>query len=236
MASATTNTALQQPLELIKSDSDEYLFTVTEPTTTTPVTQVPIRLDQAVDGTQDRYAILRWTVKRSPEADAQSDALIAKDSQRGNSEISILDQTVPALEGQAEVLVDIPDTSGSDDPTVDIGDDPGHRHDLEVNRQDVERDGASQVGTVTVANGSNVVEGVGTAFLSAKVYDIINLTDGVNHLKPAIITAITSDTQLTVGRTIWIDAAGASFEIRRNRRRTAAAGTFALLTEVSSDG
>jgi len=222
---------LDQPLELHRGDSDEILFTVTEPG---DPEATRVRLDQAVDGTAARWAILRWTVKRNPR-DGQSEALLYKDTQRGSAEFRILDQTVEATEGQAEAFIDPDDTSDTDEKTAGPTDQPAHRHDLEVNRQDEIRAGAS-VGTVTVENGSSTIIGVGTEFTKAKRWDILTVLDASNTFRPTLITRIVSDTEIEVGRTEWVDVSGEAFEIRRNRRRTAAAGTFKLKTEITSDG
>lgn len=213
-----------QPQELVKGDSDEWLVTVTEPNDADPEVRDPVRLDQAVDATQDRYAIVRVAAKLKGTDDDNVEALFFKDFQRGSSDINYLDQTTSP--GQAEVFIDTADTNESDDPVVDRDATTAlHDYDVEVNRQDVERAGASGVGLVSVTNGSNVVTGNGTAtFSNAKCEDIINLLDAGNLLRPAIITKIIDDNTIEVGRTLWVDATDVAYEIRRNRRRTGAYG------------
>lgn len=231
MAGAGTTDVFDQDLELVKGDSDEYLVTVTEPNTADPTIRDPINLTESVGGTPDRHAILRFAAMRK-EADLDNDeALVYKDFQKGSSDIRYLTQDLPAPSGtlgQAEILVDVADTVESDEPVIERDDTTSlHDWDLEVNRQDEERAGVSQVGTASVTNGSNTVTGTGTVFTGAKVGDIINLLDAGNLAKPAIITAIVSDTELTTDRTFWNTTGTAqSFELRRNRRRTAAAGDF----------
>lgn len=225
----------EQALEMHKADSADVLLTVTEDEADEDGVYPPVRLDLAVDGTASRHAILRWAVKRSPKSDDNVDALVYKDSQRGPSEIRLSDQVDESTRGQAEAFIDPTDTSDSDDPTVSRDDDALHRHDYEVNRQDFVRDGVSGVGTVSVVDGSDVVTGVGTAFLLAKRLDILNLVDVDNVLRPALITSIVSNTELRVGRTSWVTATGVAFEVRRNRRKTVLGGPFKLLTEVVSD-
>jgi hypothetical protein len=227
---ATTVDVLDQTLELVKGDSDEYLVNVTEPDAVDPTICPPINLTEAVDGTADRYAILRFAAKRIGSDDENADALVYKTFQAGSSDIRYLTQdTAPPAGtlGQAEVLVDVADTIDSDEPVLERGDTtPNHDWDLEVSRQDEERAGASGVGTVDVINGSPAVAGTGTAFLQAKVGDIINLLDASNLAKPALITAITDDLTLETDRTLWTTVSGTTFELRRTRRRTAAAGDF----------
>lgn len=220
-----------QPQELIKGDSDEWLLTVTEPNDVDPTQRDPVRLDQAVDGTADRYAILRAAGKRKGSDDTNAEALFFKDSQRGASDIAINGDQV-TNPGNAEILIDTVDTSETEEPTIDRGDDAIHDYDVEVNRQDVERAGASNVGTISVTNGSNTVTGAGSTFTNAKPGDIIQITDaGDNLTRPALILSITDDTTLVVDRTIWTDEAGAAYEIRRNRRRTGAYGDLFFYRE-----
>ena len=211
---AGVTNVLDQPLELVKGDSDEYLVTVTEPNSADPTIQDPVDLSQAVDGTPNRYAILRFAAMRKGRDDDNTAALVYKDSQAGASDIRYLAQTGATL-GQAEVLVDVADTVNKDEPVLERDDTEAlHDWDLEVNRQDVERAGASGVGTVAVSAGSNAVTGTGTAFKAAKVGDIINLLDAGNVDKPAIITGIVDDVTLATDRTFWVDATGATFELR----------------------
>jgi hypothetical protein len=238
MAVDPTVDVFDQLLELVKGDSDEFLVTVTEPDLTdpdvVPLPRLPINLHESVDGTADRHIILRYASKRTPGVDDNVDALLFKDAQRGSSDIRYLAQAGDTL-GQAEVLIDTADTLDTDESTVARDEDPEHAWDLEANIQDEERAGVSQIGDVTVVNGTNTVVGAATKFLLSKVGDILNLTDGTgaNELKPALITKIIDDLNMEVGRTIWIDANNVTFEVRRNRRKTVASGDFRFITGVT---
>lgn len=221
-----------QSLTLVKGDSKELLIVVTEAdtaSTDTPLPRLPINLWEAVDGTVDRHAIIRFAAKRKESDGDNDDALLFKDSQKGPSDINILNQGTN--ESQAELLQDVADTNTSEEPVIDRGDDALHSYDVEVNRQDVERAGASGVGTVSVTNGSNIVTGTGSLFSNAKCEDILNLLDAGNLHRPTLITKVVSDTEIEVGRTIWTDALTSTYEVRRNRRRTAASGDLFFLRE-----
>lgn len=222
--SITRDRALSQSLSLIKGDSDEYLVTITEGVGSGAT---PVNLDQAVDGTDNRKAILRFSVKLTPSREENEDALIYKESYYPD-QIKVLDQTLTSTRGKVEILIDKPDTLEGR-----ISD--SYSWDLEVSLQDVERSNVSGVGTATAELGSNIIVGSSTQFSQAKLFDIINLLDVDNLNKPALITRIISDTELEVSRNDWVDVSGGSFEVRRGRHRTAAAGSFALKQDVVTD-
>lgn len=236
---ATTTDFNDQPQELVKGDSDEWVVSVTEPNDADAMLRDYIRLDRAVDGTDDRYAIIRVAAKLKGSDEDNTDALFFKDSQLGASDIQILDQTnglptdAPAgTQGQAIVYIDTADTTDSEDPVVERSASTAlHDYDVEVNRQDVERSGASGVGTVSVTNGSNTITGTATAFTNAKVGDIVNLLGAGNLARPTLITKIVDDATIEVGRSLWVNVSGDTYEIRRNRRRTGAYGDLFFYRE-----
>ena len=216
-----TTDPLDTPLTLVIGDSAEYLFTLQELAAVEGDPAVPFDLTQAVDGTSSRRAIVRFAVKSDPDVQSNDDATVYKESYVAD-EVSLLAQSGLTL-GQCLVQVDKVDTEGA------FADD--YFWDLECCRQDAERTGASQVGTITLVAGSKTVVGVGTAFLKAKLYDILQPL-GTNLNNPAIITKILSDTQIEVAHSEWSNDAGASFEIRRSRTRTLMGGTYTLTNGV----
>lgn len=207
-------------LTLVRGDSDDFLVTVTDDA----ATPAPIDLSKAVDGTVNRRAIVRFSVKTTPpDTVANTDAVIFKSSS-WDDQIPFLVQTGATL-GQCRVLIDKPDTETAD-PTG------SYVWDLEVSRQDSLRTGA-YVGTYAVTPGSGVVVGSGTAFLKAKVGDIFQPL-GPGNTRPVIIDKITDNTHMTVDYTTWSAESGQSFEVRRGKHRTAARGPFTLESGVVS--
>lgn len=206
---------------LVRGDSDDILVTVRQPDPNDiindPPDKITVRLDQAVDGTAARPAVLRFAVKEDPD-DANAQAIIFKRS--GSVEnIEVLDQTVSLTEGQAVIHIDKEDT---EDDCADTT-----KWDLEVSQQDYLRGGA-QTGTIQLQADTGAVIGTGTTFTKVKRGDMLQTTAGGNQATPAIVILVTSDTEMTVEFTDWTPETGIAFEIRRGRHFTAARGDFTL--------
>lgn len=218
---SSTATIPETTLTLVRGDSDDILVTVEIPDANDPTILNRVRLDQAVDGTADRPAILRAAIKEDYE-DLNENALVFSESHYPD-QINFLDQTVAATEGQARWLIDKPDTESGDPET-------SYCWDLEVTQQDFLRTGA-QVGSIETQaspNGATIL-GSGTAFTKAKVGDVLQILDGTNDAFPALIEEITSDTVMVVSFADWPGvASGKAFEIRRGKHTTAARGPFVL--------
>lgn len=206
-------------LTLVKGDSDDLLVTVTDDSDP----PVAINLSQAVDGTPNRRAILRFAVKSDPPTQDNDEALVFKASYY-DDQIPFLAQSGGTV-GQARVLIDKPDTEGGDAAAT-------YAWDLEVTRQDSLRSGASG-GTLTFSAGSSSVAGAGTAFTRAKVGDVLQPL-GVLNARPALITRIISATSLETDFDGWAAESGVAFEVRRGKHRTAARGPFVLEQDVVS--
>lgn len=164
----------------------------------------PVNLDEAVDGTPSRPAVLIFEWRKGK-------ARVFKKTNYDSEEIQVLDQgTNP---GQFLLRTDEPDT----DPnftSIKIG--PHYRYELAVSRQDFLRAGA-QAGTVDVTAGSNDIVGTGTTFSEAKPGDIIHITSGAATGQFSRIIARDDDNNIVVGRSNWITSAGVTFEIRRGK-------------------
>lgn len=221
---STASSIPTKDITWVRGDSDDILVTVKEPdpnSTTTPPAQITVRLDQAVDGTPDRRAIMRFAAREDPDDVTPLFEKVDSDPEQ----ITYLDQTVQATEGQAVIYIDKPDTE-----TLDAG--PAgspvlYPYDLEVTRQDFIRNGA-QGGTISLVAGSNAVVGVGTAFTQAKVGDVLQPLGGLNDNRPAVIQSIVDDTNITVHHGDWVNEPGIVFEIRRGRSFTGARGNICL--------
>lgn len=206
-------------ITLRRGDSDDILVTITDDAAPTPNT---IDLSVATDGTVGRPAIVRFAVKRDPSKETNLKAALFKTSYVA-ADIEILAQGVPATRGQCRIKIDKPDTS--DEKAGE------YQHDIEVTRQDVLRTG-SYVGTAALTTVDGNIVGTATAFLKAKVGDVVQITSGPNLGRVSLITAIVSDTAMTTER-VWEDAdAAATFEIRRGKSKTAAYGKFTLAQDV----
>lgn len=197
-------------ITMVQGDSEELLLTMTDDADT----PANLNLSVAVDGTASRPAVVRFAVKKDPAADANEDALIFKTSY-DDEEID----TALAQPHQATLYIDSPDTAGIEAGT--------YRWDLEVTRQDFVRTSA---GTISVSAGSTTVTGSGTSFLRANVGDVLQPL-GTNT-KPVIVTAIASDTSLTVESPVFQTEAGLAFELRRGYHRTSARGPFVIVEGV----
>ena len=103
MASSTTN-VLDQPLELVKGDSDEYLVTVTEPNDVDPTVRDPINLTEAVDGTPARHAILRFAAMLKGRDLDNDEALVYKVDQRHAKAVECLERAFAKAPDDARVL------------------------------------------------------------------------------------------------------------------------------------
>lgn len=206
-------------LSIVRGDSFDITITVTDDAVPT---QNPINLSQATDGTVGRPAVIRFAVKRDPSRDANSESAILKKSYR-DDEVEILPQGVLATKGQCKVKGDKPDTTDND-----AGE---YLWDTEVTLQDAQRTGASG-GTVALVADSVAVVGTGTAFLKAKVGDVIQVLSGANAGRPSLITAIASNGAMTTERAWESSDASATFEIRRGKSKTVVRGTFTLVQDV----
>jgi len=227
MAATTTTTPTVTDITLVREDSDEILFTVREPdplSVTAPPALQTVRLDQAVDGTPNRNAIVRFAAKEDPD-DPPAAALIYKDSS-DPEDVVFLDQTAPTTEGQGVIYIDKGDTTDFDAGTHT--DPVRYPHDLEVTRQDFIRSGA-QGGTLSLVAGAKTVVGAGTTFAQARVGDVLQPLGGINDAKPAVIQSVTDDNNVTVHHANWVNEANIAFEIRRGRSFTGARGDICLV-------
>ena len=206
-------------LSLVGGDSEDFIVTITDDATPTPA---KINLSQAVDGTANRPAIVRFAIKADPDSDDNSEAVVFKTSYF-TDQIQVLAQAGLTL-GQCRLLLDKPDTVDAE-----AGD---YRWDLEVTRQDVARAGAGG-GTMTVTANSVVVTGTGTAFNKAKLGDVLQPL-GILNTKPVKITKVVSANSLEVEAAIFEPEAGITFEIRRGKHKTAARGPFTIIQSVVS--
>lgn len=206
-------------LELTQGDSEDYLITVKDDAPT----PAPINLSQAVDGTVDRPAIVRFAVKKDPASESNEEAIVFKSSYFPD-QISFLPQSGGTL-GQCRALVDKPDTQD-----VEAG---AYRWDIEVTRQDALRSGA-QAGTISVSSGSVVVAGTGTAFDKAKPGDVLQPL-GVLNTAPVKILKVVSPSSVEVEAPVFQTEAGISFEVRRGKHKTAGRGPFTLVQSVVSE-
>lgn len=214
----TTTTAGELQLSLVRGDSDDFLVTVTDDATPTPN---PIDLSKAVDGTANRRAVVRFAVKTDPDTQTNAQAAVFKTSHY-DDQLPFLTQS-GATVGKCRILIDKGDT---EDAEVALA----YRWDLEVSRQDSLRTGAS-VGTFSVVAGSSTVTGLGTAFQNVRVGDIFQPLGPLN-VRPAIVDAVVSPTQITVDFDGWTAESGVAFEVRRGKHKTAARGPFVVETGV----
>lgn len=213
-----------------KGDSDEILVSVTEPdpnSTTTPPARIPVRLDQAVDGTADRRVVMRFAAKEDAD-DTNAAAAIYKDDS-DPEDIVFLDQTTGApptgSEGQAVIYIDKQDTEDND--AGPVGEPIAYPYDVEVTRQDFIRAGA-QTGTISLVAGENTVMGVATTFSQARVGDVLQPLGGINDNRPAVIQEVIDDLNVRVSHSNWVNEPSIAFEIRRGRSFTAARGNICL--------
>jgi hypothetical protein len=182
---------------------------------------VPINLNNAVDGTVNRPAIIRFAVKKDPPSETNQEAVIFKSTYFTN-QIEILPQSGATL-GQCRCLIDKIDSQD-----IDAG---AYRWDLEVTRQDFVR---TQSGQVSVVAGSKVVTGTSTSFLSAKVGDVLHLISLSNPL-PVKISKIISNTQLEIEAALFQTQNNVTFEIRRGKHKTPTRGPFTIVQSVVSE-
>jgi hypothetical protein len=212
MATATVDTDV---IELTIGEGDDRLITFRDPALTDPDNPDAdlIRLDQATDATADRFAVVRFAVKRNPSRQSNANADIFKTSYR-DDEIAIQNQAVVATQGRAMLKIDEPDTTGKK-PSDD------YCYEVFLTRQDVLRPGAS-VGTIdALADGTGAVTGTGTAFLNAKPGDVLTVVGGANDLAVSRIQTITDNGTMILERTTWSAQTTVTFEIRRGAGRTA---------------
>ena len=214
MATVEELTPGETTVTMVRGDSADMVLTMTD------VAGAAVDLTKAVDGTVSRKAVVRLAVKSDPDRQENADAVLLKAS-HSSEQVAFLTQSGATL-GQCRVLLDKADTESAD-PAA------SYRWDVEVSRQDYLRAGA-QAGTVALSAGSTAVVGSGTAFLTAKVGDVLQPVGGAN-MEPALITSITDDEHVTVDHEDWTPETTA-FEVRRGQHRTVLRGPFVIQSGV----
>lgn len=160
----------------------------------------PVNLDEAVDGTASRPAVLVFEWRRG-------NSRVFKKTNYDSEEIQVLDQSTNP--GQFLMRLDEPDTDAAKVGQL-------YRYELAVSRQDIVRAGA-QGGTAAVTTGDGTLTGTGTTWSEAKPGDIIQATNGAANGQQARVIMVNSDTEVVTDRANWITASGFTFEIRRGK-------------------
>lgn len=211
-------------MAMVKGDSIDLETTLSDYSVDPPE---PVDLSAAVDGTADRPAVIRFSVKERPEQDSNLEALLYRTSyDPTGSGVEVLDQAVSENVGKFIVKVDKADTEDDGDPEL------SYRWDLEVSRQGELR---TDVGTVTLEAGETAVVAAGIDFIAAGVRpgDIFQpLGAEDNNDRPCLIVEVVSATELEVEWDGYSDEATVAFEIRRGQHITVRRGPFAVLPGV----